>query len=206
MQFPSLGREDPLEKGMAAHSSILVWRTPWTEEPGGLWGRKESDTTKYLSLTSHQCKSQNPYKDHEGYDLILPFPIFLTSPPTTLPLVHSNLATLASFLKLIKHVLTSCSGVVLINSSFTSLKTWFLSHLIKEIYPGTLLLLLSHFSRVQLYATPWTAVHQTPLSTGFSRQEYWSGLPFPSPSGTLGKPEYLPWISLCGREYVRSQS
>ena len=30
-----LGREDPLEKGMAAHSSILVWRTPWTEEPGG---------------------------------------------------------------------------------------------------------------------------------------------------------------------------
>ena len=32
----SLGREDPLEKEMAAHSSILVWRIPWTEEPGGL--------------------------------------------------------------------------------------------------------------------------------------------------------------------------
>ena len=32
----SLGWEDPLEKGMAAHSSILVWRIPWTEEPGGL--------------------------------------------------------------------------------------------------------------------------------------------------------------------------
>ena len=32
----SLGREDPLEKGMAAHSSILVWRIPWTEEPGRL--------------------------------------------------------------------------------------------------------------------------------------------------------------------------
>ena len=32
----SLGREDPLEKGMAAHSSILAWRFPWTEEPGGL--------------------------------------------------------------------------------------------------------------------------------------------------------------------------
>ena len=31
-----LGWEDPLEKGMAAHSSILAWRTPWTEEPGGL--------------------------------------------------------------------------------------------------------------------------------------------------------------------------
>ena len=32
----SLGWEDPLEKGMATHSSILVWRIPWTEEPGGL--------------------------------------------------------------------------------------------------------------------------------------------------------------------------
>ena len=32
----SLGQEDPLEEGMATHSSILAWRTPWTEEPGGL--------------------------------------------------------------------------------------------------------------------------------------------------------------------------
>ena len=35
-QVQSLGLEDPLEKGMATHSSILVWRIPWTEEPGGL--------------------------------------------------------------------------------------------------------------------------------------------------------------------------
>ena len=33
----SVGREDPLEKDMATHSSILAWRIPWTEEPGGLW-------------------------------------------------------------------------------------------------------------------------------------------------------------------------
>ena len=33
---PSLGQEDPLEMGMATHSSILAWRIPWTEEPGGL--------------------------------------------------------------------------------------------------------------------------------------------------------------------------
>ena len=44
-----------------------------------------------------------------------------------------------------------------------------------------LLLLLSHFSRVQLCATPWTAAHQAPPSLGFSRQEHWSGLPLPSP-------------------------
>ena len=44
-----------------------------------------------------------------------------------------------------------------------------------------LLLLLSHFSRVRLCATPETAAHQAPLFLGFSRQEHWSGLPFPSP-------------------------
>ena len=33
---PSLGREDPLEKEMATHSSVLAWKIPWTEEPGGL--------------------------------------------------------------------------------------------------------------------------------------------------------------------------
>ena len=35
-QVPSLGWEDPLQKGMVIHSSILAWRIPWTEEPGGL--------------------------------------------------------------------------------------------------------------------------------------------------------------------------
>ena len=35
-QVQSLGQEDPLEKGMATHSSILAWEIPWTEEPGGL--------------------------------------------------------------------------------------------------------------------------------------------------------------------------
>ena len=44
-----------------------------------------------------------------------------------------------------------------------------------------LLLLLSRFSRVRPCATPWTASNQAPLSLGFSRQEHWSGLPFPSP-------------------------
>ena len=43
----SLGQEDPLEKGMATHSSVLAWRIPWTEEPGGLqsmgWQRVKHD-------------------------------------------------------------------------------------------------------------------------------------------------------------------
>ena len=52
MWVPSLGQEDPLEEGMATHSSIPAWRIPWTEEPGGYspWGHKELDTTK---VTEH---------------------------------------------------------------------------------------------------------------------------------------------------------
>ena len=50
-----------------------------------------------------------------------------------------------------------------------------------KLNTSLLLLLLSHFSRVRLCAAPQTAAHQAPPSLGFSRQEYWSGLPFPSP-------------------------
>ena len=47
-QVQSLGWEDPLGKEMTTHSSIVAWRIPGTEEPGGsrLWGRTESDTTE----------------------------------------------------------------------------------------------------------------------------------------------------------------
>ena len=51
--------------------------------------------------------------------------------------------------------------------------------------------MLSHLSRVQLFVTPWTVAHQAPLSKGFSRQEHWSGLPFPPP-GDLPDPGIEP--------------
>ena len=58
----SLGGED-LEEGMATHSSILAWRIPRTEEPGGLqpWGCKESDTTERLSTAQSIEKSSLSY-------------------------------------------------------------------------------------------------------------------------------------------------
>ena len=56
-------------------------------------------------------------------------------------------------------------------------------------YP--LSVVFSHFSLVQLLATPWTVAHQAPLPMGFSRQDYWSGLPFPSP-GDLPDPGIKP--------------
>ena len=96
-QIRSLGQEDPLEKGMATHSSILAWRFPWIEEPGRLWGCKESDV----------------------------------------------------------------------------------------------LLLLSCFIRVRLCDPTDCSLAGSPLLIEFSRQEYWSGLPFPSP-GNLPKPGIKP--------------
>ena len=65
-QVRSLSQEDPLKKGMASHSSILVWRMSWTEESGGLQftGDKELDTTERLStqhvflLTSEYCEDK----------------------------------------------------------------------------------------------------------------------------------------------------
>ena len=64
-QVRSLGWEDPLEKGMATHSSILAWRIPWTEEPGGLqsmgsqtvrykWATFTPHFTPHLTLQKHQ--------------------------------------------------------------------------------------------------------------------------------------------------------
>ena len=48
-QIRSLGQEDPLEKGMATHSSILAWTIPWTEEPGGLQSLGVSKSRTQLS-------------------------------------------------------------------------------------------------------------------------------------------------------------
>ena len=52
---------------------------------------------------------------------------------------------------------------------------------LKNLDKKLMLLLLSHFSYVQLFVTMWTVAYQASLSMGFSRQEYWSGLPCPPP-------------------------
>ena len=60
MAFSPQGWEDPLEESMATHSSILAWRTPWTEEPGGLQSMgSQSEATEHKHNTKawrhHQC-------------------------------------------------------------------------------------------------------------------------------------------------------
>ena len=55
MRVRSLGQEDPLEEGMATHSSILPWGIPGTEEPGGLQPRVTKSWTQLKQLSTHQC-------------------------------------------------------------------------------------------------------------------------------------------------------
>ena len=120
----SLGWEDPLEKGMATYSSILAWRIPWTEEPGGL---------------------QSMGLQRVGHDW-------------------------ATF--------TFNSVLFWYTSVHTSYYTYIFIHIV------TVVQLLS---RVWFFVTPWTVARQAPLFMELSRQEYWSGLPFPSP-GDLPNP------------------
>ena len=61
MRVQSLGWEDPLEEEMATHSSVLVWKIPWTENSYGPWARKELDMTKHAHARAHththtECK------------------------------------------------------------------------------------------------------------------------------------------------------
>ena len=69
-QVPSLGADDPLEKGMATHSSILAWEIPWTEEPGGLQSMRSQKSwtqlTDYTTTTNLEksCKKGTKSSPH----------------------------------------------------------------------------------------------------------------------------------------------
>ena len=150
----SLGQEDPLESGMAAHSRILAWRIPWTEKLGRL----------------HAMRSQKVGQD------------WGTNTVTDL----SNKYYAAAAAKLLQSCLTLCNpidssppgspvpGILQARTlewvaiSFSNAWEWKVK--------------VKSLSRVRLLATPWTVAHQAPPSMGFSRQEYWSGVPLPSPN------------------------
>ena len=120
----SLGQEDPLEKGMATHSSILAWRIPWSEEPSGLQHGVAKQGCKGLDMTERLTLSL-----HIG-------------------------------IRIYTHI---C------------------------IYTFNAVCVLSH----SVMFDSWTVALQVPPSVGFSKQEYWSGLPFPSP-GDLPNPGIEP--------------
>ena len=100
----SLGQEDPLEKGMATHSSILAWRIPWTEEPGRLQrGSKESDTTERLTLSLSFCQCRRQEFDY--WPGKIPHVVEQVSPSATTiePVLYSPGATTTELLLLLRH-------------------------------------------------------------------------------------------------------
>ena len=100
-------------------------------------------------------------------------------------LAHGECWELGLFIPLLQN---TCSLPTLISLSFFKC--------ISSCHSACGTSVLCCFSRVRLFVTPWTVAHQAPLSMGFSRQGYWSGLPCPPP-GDLPDPEIEP--ALAGR-------
>ena len=67
MQVPSLGQKEPLEEGMATHSSILAWRIPWIKEAGGLQSIGSQSQTQLKLLSTHAHLRSNPVFLHLEY-------------------------------------------------------------------------------------------------------------------------------------------
>ena len=143
---------------MATHSSILAWKIPWTEEPGGLyspWGHKESDTTERLTHTHTHRGKNKTYIEIKNKAMTIHIPVIQLKSWNIASSVNYTFVAFPSSLH--HHYPFSQGGM------------WWFCLL--------LLLLLSHVSRVRLFETRWTAAHQAPPSMGFSRWEYWSGVP-----------------------------
>ena len=135
----SLSQEDPLENEMATHSSVLAWRTAWTEEPGRLWPMGSQ-------RVGHRWRRLTPtidsYYTHQRH------------PPPQVARLYS------------RHWLTcliQCKA------------RWKLQHVLCCAWLP---------SRVQLFATPWTAAHQAPLSMRILQARVLEWVAMPSSRGS----------------------
>ena len=153
----SLGQEYPLGKGMATHSSILAWRMPWTEEPGGLQSMGLEKVRHDWTTNAHTHGSFIPAAAAAAKSLqscpTLCDPIDGSPPGSPVPGI------------------LQASTLEWVAISFSNAWKWKVK--------------VKSLSLVRPSATPWTAAFQAPPSMGFSRQEYWSGVPLSSPIYTL---------------------
>ena len=187
----SLGQENFLEKSTATHSSVLAWRIPWIEEPSRLQytgsQRVRHDWSSLVCMHviySIRCL----IKECRIVCLHHTNTHTYTYTHTKLWMGHWFLCVpyaAAAAAKSLQSSPTLCDpidgsprgspvpGILQARTlewvaiSFSNAWKW-------EVKVKSL-------SRVRLLATPWTAAHQVPPSMGFSRQEYWSGVPLPSP-------------------------
>ena len=139
----TLGWEDPLEKAVTIHSSILAREISWTEKPGGL----QSMGLKKSQIWVSTKQQQYVYAAAKSLQLCptLWDPIYNSPPGSPVPGILQ-------------------AGILeWVAISFSNAWQWKVK--------------VKSLSHVQPSATPWTAAYQAPPPMGFSRQEYWSGLP-----------------------------
>ena len=204
MQAQSLGQKDPLEKEMATHSHILVWRIPWTEEPGG---RQSMGSWTWLrQLNMH---AQQPIPQLQGSLALFQKSTLMPSVssfPASQPTSHSQLqAQNVCFLFMLHRNPEHVERTKFRPSHCRASSVWFYcGHLLvgaSQVSPserqGTDFPTFSLYygacvlSGIWLNETSWTIAPQGPLSMGFPKQEHWSGEPFPPP-GDLPDPGIQP--------------
>ena len=145
---------------MATHSSVLAWRVPGTEEPGGL-----------PPMGSHRV-------GHDWSDLAAAEETY-----SRVALTWKFSGCKNSNKKIVTNIKIEIQLKIKTHSSVC------IYHCKKR--DCLWILKVKSLRRVQLFATPWTVAYEAPLSMGFSRQECWSELPFPSP-GDLPNPGIKP--------------
>ena len=188
------------------HSNILVWKIPWTEEPGGQQSMgsqrmgcdwvHEHMPWRHMSWVYHSGWVEGKSVENCVLGRMWPQEIFVLIPMSTLLHGAYSLTVLIRWVlgqtatataKSLQSCPTLCDprdgsppgspvpGILQARTlewvaiSFSNAWKWKVK--------------VKSLSSVQLLATPWTAAYQAPLSMGFARQEYWSGLPLPSPLG-----------------------
>ena len=167
-----LGWEEPMEKEKTTHSSILAWKTPWTEEPGGLQSRgsqwvRQDWATEY----THKVRSRNDVHGYKHLCCCCCCQVASVMSESVQPHRRQPTRLLCPWDSPGKNTGVGCH---------------FLLQCMKVE--------VKSFSRARLLATPWTAGHQAPPPMGFSRQEYWSGVLLPSPQTSLDGINF--WSSL----------
>ena len=176
---------------MATHATLLAWRIPGTEEAGGLqstWSQRvghtwatsieQSSSLSPSSWTQQDRKPQGCWGDafHMNVELWLQgsLPMWVCGQWVHITVTSKTRGGIA-MLSLVNWWFVGSGGASSLEVTFSGV-SFQQSSLGGNIYHCACV-----FSCVRLFLTPGTVARQAPLSMGFSRQEHWSGLPFPTP-------------------------
>ena len=146
---------------MAPHSSTLAWKTPWMEEPGRLQSMGSWRVGHDWATNTHSI------------NIVTIFYLLTPFFGTKLQLAAAVTSVVSDSVWPHRRQPTRLPCTWGSPGKNTGVNCHFLLQCMK--------VKVKSLSRVRLFETPWTAAYQAPPSMGFSRQEYWSGVPLPSP-------------------------